>query len=93
MEELKEEFNSSSSYQRRLQILTLSPFSIIRTQHFFGTTKYMVNKARHLKAKCGILPEVSNYSKGKKLTEETISRVKIFYEDDEVSRMCAGKYE
>lgn len=44
MTELKEKFLSSQSYQERVQILTLSPFTIQRTMEEFGATNYLVKK-------------------------------------------------
>ena len=37
MESLKDKFHQSKSYQEKLQILTLSPFTTEETQHFFST--------------------------------------------------------
>lgn len=90
LEELKEEYKKAS-YERKLQILTLSPFNITETMTYFGATKYLVNKARAWKKLYGILPEVPKYSKGKILSGEQIKEVISFYEDDEISRLCPGK--
>ena len=44
-EEIKEKFKNSESYQERVQILTLSPFTIERTINEFETTNYLVKKS------------------------------------------------
>ena len=46
MNELKRKYQSSTSYQERVQILTLSPFTIKRTMEEFNASNYMVIKAR-----------------------------------------------
>lgn len=91
MQSLKKEFDASTSYKRRLQILTLSPYKIEETKNFFGATRYLVDKARKWKRMYGILPEVPTYSKGKRINDEVIEMVKKFYENDEISRICPGK--
>ena len=77
--------------QEKLQILTLSPFTIEKTQHFFSTTNYMVKKSRKLREMNGVMSVPQKMSKGRKLTEELKADVAAFYESDEVSRMRAGK--
>lgn len=92
MGELKDAFKDTDDYKRRLAILTLSPHSIERTADFFGASAHMVKKSRELKRSYGILPEVQSMSRGRhRITEEVKLKVKRFYEDDEVSRMCPGK--
>ncbi|CAF4238702.1 unnamed protein product, partial [Rotaria magnacalcarata] len=88
---LKNAFSETTSYQRKLQILTLSPFSISKTEEYFSASNYIVKKARKLKDEFGILPEIPKYTKGKKITIEMKSKVQQFYEDDDISRICPGK--
>ena len=90
MDDLKAEFEKSSDYRRRLQILTLSPFSLERTAEFFDTTIYMVKKSRKIKEDEGILPQVGRVSRGKKVSAADKLKVIEFYESDTVSRMCPG---
>ena len=91
MESLKDKFHQSKSYQEKLQILTLSPFTIEQTQHFFSTTNYMVKKSRKLREMNGVMSVFQKMSKGRKLTEELKADVAAFYESDEVSRLCPGR--
>ena len=92
MDELKQEFKNSSSYQRRLRILTLSPYSLRRTAKFFDAPMYMVRKSRELKEEKGIMPDsLPAYSKGRKLSEGDKAKVTRFYESDLVSRIFPGK--
>jgi hypothetical protein len=90
MDELVEKYRETKNPALKLQILTLSPYTIERTIHKFNSTKYMVNKARKLKNHYGILPEIPFMSKGKIVTKETKDIVKNFYENDEYSRQCPG---
>ena len=90
MESLKSKFQHSDSYQEKLQILTLSPFTIEETQKYFGATNYMVKKSRNLREMKGVMAVPEKMSKGRKLTEALKAEVMAFYESDEVSRMCPG---
>ena len=91
MNELKHSFMESKCHQHKLQILTLSPYTIEKTEHFFQTTKYMVKKSRSLKSEFGVLPKIPTMTKGKVISDEHKDIVRRFYEADEVSRMCPGK--
>ena len=90
MERLKTEFQATTDYRRRLQILTLSPFGIDRTAEFFQTSKYMVKKSRKLRDERGILPEIPKLSKGKHISQDDRRSIVDFYESDEISRLCPG---
>ncbi|KAL5493652.1 hypothetical protein EMCRGX_G014861 [Ephydatia muelleri] len=91
MESLKDKFHQSKSYQEKLQILTLSPFTIEQTQDFFSTTNYMVKKSRKLREMNGVMSVPQKMTKGRKLIEELKADVAAFYESDEVSRLCPGR--
>ena len=90
MAELVEEFQRANN-KKKLQILTLSPFTIDKTIKIFNTTKWMVNKSRELKSLHGILPEIPHMSKGKVITDDIKKKVEAFYDQDDVSRICPGK--
>ena len=91
MKQLKAKFNEpSTSYAHKLQILTLSPFTVERTKNEFGATNHMVKKSRRLKELCGILG-LPDRKKGKPLSEEIKAKIEEFYEQDEVGRICPGK--
>ena len=89
MSELVEEFNHSD-YKRKLQILTLSPFTYRETAERFNTSMRQVRKSNALKNLHGILPEIPQMSRGKAVTCEMKLKVKT-YETEEVSRICPGK--
>lgn len=91
MQDLKASFNECDNYKRKIQILTLSPYTINNTAKFFETSIYMVNKSRSIKREYGIIPEVPSMSKGKVISNKEKLLVKEFYESDEVSRMCPGQ--
>lgn len=90
MRELKDKFNTTENSKLKLQILSLSPFTIAKTSTFFETSTYMVKKSRDLKLKYGVLPEVPLMSKGRVITNDTKMKVRSFYELDENSRQCPG---
>ena len=50
----------------------------------------MVKKSRKLREVNGVMPVPQKMSKGRKLTEELKAEVAVFYESDEVSRLCQG---
>ena len=58
MQELKRSFTESNSHAHKLQILTLSPYTIKETVTFFETTEYMMKKRHSLKREHGILPNI-----------------------------------
>ena len=91
-QELKETYQISK-YHKKIQILTLSPFTINKTMEFFNASKRMVRKSRKLKEEIGILPEIPSISKGVVITNEQKSIVEKFYESDEISRCCPGMKE
>ena len=44
MDELVKAFNSTSKFERKLKIVTLSPYTINKTVEVFNTTHYLVKK-------------------------------------------------
>ena len=57
---------------------------------YFKVSDYLVKRARDLKNHKGILASPER-KKGKMLPNEVVQIVKLFYEDDEVSRLMPGK--
>lgn len=91
MEELINAFNETDSYERKIKILSISPYSHRKTMNLFRATDYMVRKSREMKKKFGIIPEIPHVSKGKIITREVKKLVQDFFQQDEISRMCPGK--
>jgi hypothetical protein len=91
MTELVEAYIQTTSNERKLQILSLSPYTNHDTITIFGSTYYMVKKSRKLKTKFGVLPIVPSMSKVKVITENMKLAVESFYASDDISRMCPGK--
>ena len=91
MEELQQEFQKTTDHQRRIQILSLSPFSKSETIRFFKTTDHMVTQSRKAKKEHGVLPVLPPFSKGKVINDNVKQSILNFYESDDVSRVCAGK--
>ena len=82
---LKDKFTASQSYHEKLQILTLSTFTIEETPSI-KASNYMVKKSRKLKRMKGIMSIPDNISKGRKISDALKSEVAAFYESDEMSR-------
>ena len=77
--------------KQRIQPLTLAPqtWSIEQVVKVFETTEYKAKKARkHLQQK-GLLVEHEN-NKGKCLSDNTVSLVPSFHQDDRFSRCLSG---
>ena len=70
-----------------IQLLTLIPehWSKERASSFFNVTEYMVRTEE--KGVLGIPDSIHRYD----LSDELLGRVKSFYEDDQISQMCAGE--
>ena len=80
IKELVDAFHSTDSVDRKLKILSLSPYSLNKTMSVFQTHQYLVRKSRDLKNKFGILPEIPQTSKGKVLTSSEKEIVKSFFQ-------------
>ena len=72
-------------------LLTLIPelWSREKAVSFFSVTEYIVRTARNVKKKATLGIPDSIHRHG--LSEELLARVKSFYEEDQISQMCAGK--
>ena len=92
MRQVKEKLDKCHTREERIQFLTLIPenWSTERAVTFFNVTEYMVRAARNDTKEKGILgiPD-SIHTNG--LSDELLVRVKSFYEEDQISQMCAGK--
>lgn len=88
---LKEKIQTSKRSET-IKLLTLAPDSWSRkyAAEFFHVSEYLVRTARALKKEKGILAE-PDPQKGKSLSKEVEDVVKLFYEDDEYSRIMPGK--
>ena len=62
-----------------------------KTCNEFGVSKYAISQARDLKKKYGILARPDAYLGSNTLSQDIITAVELFYQDDEFSRMCPGK--
>ena len=61
-----------------------------RAVSFFSVTKNMFKTARNAKEEKNI-PMIPDSIHGHSLSDALLARVKSFYEDDQISQMCAGK--
>ena len=82
--QLKEKYQKSESHEERIQILTLSPFTIERTMNEFKASNYMVKKSRAALKEKGILA-LCDKNKGKNLDPEVIKHEVDFYQNDDNS--------
>ena len=90
-QQLKEKFNDpTTSYSHNLQILTSSLFTWMRTEEVFEATSHAVRRSSRIKKLCGIF-RLPDKKRGKKLSEEIKRKIKDFYEEDDISRICPGK--
>ena len=90
MNKLVEAFQSTDSYERKLKLLSISPYSVRKTMQIFQASKYLVQKSKRLTKSHGILPDIQPVSKGKVISKELKENVRNFYKQDDVSRQCAG---
>ena len=92
MELMREKLNEKSlANSRKIQILTLAPESWSRASvaKFFNVSEYMVREARMLAKEKGILGS-QKAKEGKGISMVIEESVKLFYEDDEFSRVIPG---
>ena len=91
MEQIRDKV-SIAPYNEKMQILTLIPesWTIKKASCYFKVSEYLVKRARDLKNQKGILASPER-RKGKMLPNEVVETVKLFFEDDEVSRLMPGK--
>lgn len=89
---LKEKIKDKSTTPRQqIQILTMAPLDWSRKQvaKFFEVSEYQVREARKLAEERGILA-LPDAKRGRSLSQEVEDSVKLFYEDDEYSRLMPG---
>lgn len=91
IEKLKEKC-AISNKEDKIKILSLLPSSWSRAKISteFKISDRLVKLTRELVTKQGILPELGK-KKASRIDDETIKKVKSFYEDDEYSRIMPGK--
>ena len=72
-----------ASNTEKLQVLTFVPdcWSWKYCSEYFGVSEYLIQSARELKQRKGILA-LPSQKKGKAMIQETIDLVHAFYEDD-----------
>ena len=73
-----------ASNTEKMEMLTLVPDSWPQKycSEYFGVSKYLIQSARELKQRKGILAQPSQ-RKSKAMAQETIDLIHAFYEDDE----------
>ena len=83
---MKEKLVTTSNTEK-LQILNLVPDYLSRNycSEYFGILEYLIQSARELKQRKGMLVQPSQ-KKGKAMAQETIDLVHAFYEDNQYSR-------
>ena len=89
--QMKENFGNMTKNDQ-YRVLTLMPpdCSMDFLRKSFNTTKYQAKRAKVIQAEKGILLS-PNLKPGRRLSEETVLKVKQFYMSDDVSRQMPGK--
>ena len=92
MRQVKEKLDKCHTREERIQLLTLIPehWSREKAVSFFNVTEYKVRTARNVKKEKSILG-IPDSIHGHGLSDELLAGVKSFYEEDQISCMCAGK--
>ena len=92
IQQLKDEFHSTTQKSKRFQILTILPksWSTKQIETKFGASNYMARKVKNLVAESGILA-TPNPKLGNQLNSQTVLHIQQFYENDDVSRLIPGK--
>ena len=91
IDQLQAEFDNMSKNDQ-YRVLTVMPRESPREflQKTFGVSEHMARIAKVIQTEKGLLA-TPNPKPGKRLPEETIEKVKEFYESDKVSRQMPGK--
>ena len=89
---IKEKIDNAMDRKEKLQLLTLIPdsWSHEYAADYFNVTVHSVRQARELKRTGGVLCQPEK-DKRVGICEEVRQKIKSFYEDDEISRLCPGK--
>ena len=92
MTSIQDKVLSATSYQAKLQALTLCPpnWSIKKSAEFFSASEYAIWAAKKLAQQHGIL-SLPAPKHGKDLLHDLLDQVNQFYHDDEFSRVMPGK--
>lgn len=91
IQNLKENFNNSTSRTKKIMILTCLPESwgIRKIMREFNAPNYMVRQSKKIAKEKGIL-ESPNPKPGKNIVMEVVEAVISIYENDEISRAMPG---
>lgn len=94
IEQLKDKCKLATK-EDKIKIISLLPESWSRQKVFEeleNVTNYQIRLSRSLMKTQGVLPELKK-NRGNKLSDEVVTDVIKFYEEDENSRLCPGKKE
>ena len=88
---IKDKLNGNSlKTSQKLQILTMAPdWPRAHVAKYFNVSEYMVSEARKLAREKGILA-LPEPKRGKCFSNKVENSVKLFYENDEYSRLMPG---
>lgn len=95
IQQLKEKFVGSNDRNEKCSVLSVLPksWNSSKIQSEFGATRHMAEKVKKLVKRNGILSSQQKRISPTAIKPTTIAKVKDFFEDDEISRPCAGKNE
>lgn len=91
--QLKDKFKETKDSNERYRILTTLPksWSTYRIMQEFDVSQYMANQVKVLQQQEGIMSVPKKRISRASLGEETLMRVRNFYNSDDISRVCPGK--
>ncbi len=93
IQQLREKYYISTTTNEKYMILTSVPksWSVRKIQDEFGVSYYMANRAKQIQKEKGIMSTPNIKLGSTILNQETALLAQKFYEDDDISRVCAGK--
>ena len=83
---------SCKTSREKIQYITLCPckWLIDKCSEYFQVSQYLIRKSRDFAKENGVL-SLPSQKKGKSVNHEMKEEIVSFYEDDEISRIMAGK--
>jgi hypothetical protein len=93
VQQLKVHFTTTSNKHAKINILSILPqsWSVRKISNEFNTTRHLASLTKTLVREIGILCEPKKRAATTFISQELKQRVAIFFSDDNISRVCAGK--
>lgn len=93
IKQLKEKFEETTERNEKYRILTTLPksWSAYRIRNEFKISQFMSTRAKELQKEKGIMTTPEKRPSKASLGEDVLTRVRNFFNSDEISRACPGK--